>query len=692
MASILRFSTLLITSSILFQTGCGGGGGNNVRPDLPEPIQEPQPEPIQEPEPTIPTPPDETQPEPPMNPMPQPGTVQFSAQQLRFDLNQWYATSFDGNGQTIAILDTGLRNNQTNRTLYTTVAASNERYTVVNGQVMKVNDTSLRNGTHGDDMAQIAASVDYGIAIDATIAHGVIADTQGSTNRISIFKGLEWANSLNSQGFNVPVMNLSFNYGALVLARESVSNSQLPLSEQTIRNISNQIVAQNRAIIHAAGNDAISLVTQVYNDANFADATRLTLGQHLLIVGATFDNQSLASFSNFPGHDGAIQKRFIIGPGATQVADYTLFGTSGAAANVSGLIAVMQQRWQHLGGRELTQILLDTANRDFPNYSASLHGMGMLDADAAFSPVGTTSIAFENQTYSMQSLAVSLPAGYEPVTLNTAILDSYQRDFAIQMTSVTQPRQGHFRQAFNQAWPTPPRTFSLDNSQMSLSISPQTELNSYQPMIQHSQLGFNQFAQDQQLTLFNIGLYQPTQQTGWYASVAQSSQTNQQAWLLARQQGRWQWGGYQTQGDSLLNWAGLNQRNQQGVFAIWHPTLTQDWLSVGYNWQQAQEPGTQLLTNVTETQTSQWLSLHNPYRIMGFHAQMDIYQQQNQLDFTAAISESIGNGSLRFYRQNLRTTRQNEGVSLQLQHPHWQIRWQQDQFDQAWLVRYRQAF
>ncbi|AHF02173.1 hypothetical protein THIAE_00300 [Thiomicrospira aerophila AL3] len=607
-------------------------------------------------------------------------------------MNQWYEAGYDGSGQTIAILDTGLRTDNQDRVLYETSIASNQRYEIVNGQVVKVNDTSLSNGTHGDDMAQIAASFEYGIAIRANIAHGVIADSQGFTNRISIFKGLEWANNLNNLGRDVSVVNLSFNYGALLVARDHLRNNQLSAAEQEIRNISKKLINQNIAIVHSAGNDALSLATEVYNDADFADATRLELGKQLIIVGASYDNQTLADFSNTPGNDSAIQVRFIVGPGATQVADYTSFGTSGAAANVSGLITVMQQRWQHLGGRELTQILLDTANRDFPNYSASLHGMGMLDAHAAFSPVGTTSIAFEDQTYSMQSLVVSLPAGYEPVTLNTAIVDSYQRDFAIQMSSINQPRQGHFRQAFNQAWPTSPRTYSFDNSLLSLSISPQTQLNSRHSMIQHGQLGFNQFTQDQQLALLNIGLYQPTQQTGWQASVAQSSQTNQQAWLIARQQGRWQWGGYQTQGDSLLNWSGLNQRNQQGVFAIWQPALTQDWLSVGYNWQQAQEPGTQLLTHITETQTSQWLSLHSPYRIMGFHAQMDIYQQQNQLNFTAAISESIGDGRLRFYRQNLRTAMQNEGVNLQLQHPNWQIRWQQDQFDQAWLVRYRQAF
>ena len=161
--------------------------------------------------------------------------MQFSAQQLRFDLNQWYAAGFDGNGQTIAILDTGLRTDNQDRVLYETSIASNQRYEVVNGQVVKINDTSLRNETHGDDMAQIAASLDYGIAIGATIAHGVIADTQGTTNRISIFKGLEWANNLNSQSLNVPVMNLSFNYGGLVIARDRLSNSQLTPAEQTIR-------------------------------------------------------------------------------------------------------------------------------------------------------------------------------------------------------------------------------------------------------------------------------------------------------------------------------------------------------------------------------------------------------------------------------------------------------------------------
>ncbi|AEG30814.1 hypothetical protein Thicy_0038 [Thiomicrospira cyclica ALM1] len=174
--------------------------------------------------------------------------------------------------------------------------------------------------------------------------------------------------------------------------------------------------------------------------------------------------------------------------------------------------------------------------------------------------------------------------------------------------------------------------------------------------------------------------------------MAQSNQTHQQACLVARQQGQWQVGGYQTHGDSLLNWVGLQERSQYGAFAIWQPAVTQNWLSLGYNWQQGQEDGTQLLTHVTETHSTQWASLHNPTRWLGFQAQLDLFQQQRQLDFTANIAESIGDGRLRFGQQRLSSGFQNQGVSLQLQHPNWQISWLQDRFDQAWLVRYRQNF
>jgi len=41
---------------------------------------------------------------------------------------------------------------------------------------------------------------------------------------------------------------------------------------------------------------------------------------------------------------------------------------------------------------------------------------------------------------------------------------------------------------------------------------------------------------------------------------------------------------------------------------------------------------------------------------------------------------------------NATKTQTTQWVSLQLQHPNWQISWLQDRFDQAWLVRYRQNF
>jgi len=684
-----RLLLLASTSTLALITACGGGGGgNNVRPDAEDDLLAriiPSAEELG----VIDSSSDngtKTFFTAPINPVPTSGDF-FSSQQLRFDMNQWYKNDWDGRGQTIAVLDTGISPDDKETISYHLVAQANLRHTIQQGRIIKTNDDSLSLGTHGHNVAQLAAG-QFGIAINANIAHGVITDTAGSANRASLFKGIEWATDLNTTALNMAVINLSFTYGGLTIAKDEVRNNRLSLAEREIRRISNTAIDQNIAIVHAAGNDSNeNLSEKIINEPSFVDASAHRLGQQLIIVGSTTDNLTLQS-SSFPGENSNIQNRFIVGPGVSQIDKKTFAGTSGAAANVSGLIAVMQQRWQHLGGRELTQILLDTANRDFPNYSASLHGMGMLDANAAFSPIGTTSIAFEDQTYSMQSLSVSLPAGYEPVTINTAILDSYQRDFSTQIASISQPHQGHFRYALNQAWPATPRIIDLQDQQLYLGLAPTTQLNRLQS--EHNQLGFNQFAQSQQLNLLNLGLYQGN--NGWQASVAQSNQTHQQAWLVARQQGQWQVGGYQTQGDSLLNWVGLQERTQYGAFAIWQPAVTQNWLSLGCNWQQGQEDGTQLLTHVTETQSTQWASLHNPTRWLGFQAQLDLFQQQRQLDFTANIAESIGDGRLRFGQQRLSSGFQNQGVSLQLQHPNWQISWLQDRFDQAWLVRYRQNF
>ena len=57
----------------------------------------------------------------------------------------------------------------------------------------------------------------------------------------------------------------------------------------------------------------------------------------------------------------------------------TLGGTSMAAPAVTGAVGIVHQMWPHMTGANLTKLLLNTANKDIPNYDENVHGQGLLD-------------------------------------------------------------------------------------------------------------------------------------------------------------------------------------------------------------------------------------------------------------------------------------------------------------------------
>jgi subtilisin family serine protease len=114
------------------------------------------------------------------------------------------------------------------------------------------------------------------------------------------------------------------------------------------------------------------------------------LAKSLIIVGAVDNEGVLQEFSNRPGNDSLIQKRFIVAPGVNlEVAGVTtdgyaiVSGTSFAAPFVTAAAGALKSKFSGLSSQAALQALLDTANDKFDGYAPELHGVGILDIKKA---------------------------------------------------------------------------------------------------------------------------------------------------------------------------------------------------------------------------------------------------------------------------------------------------------------------
>ena len=138
------------------------------------------------------------------------------------------------------------------------------------------------------------------------------------------------------------------------------------------------------------------------------------LREHVLAVVAVGQDGLLADFSNPCG----IAKIFCLAaPGENLLLPHRRFGgTSGAAALVSGSLALLRQYFRdengarQLGSTELTARLLATADRTGTYANSDKYGHGLLDLDAATAPVGAlaTSLSTDPNARPFNPAAFSL--------------------------------------------------------------------------------------------------------------------------------------------------------------------------------------------------------------------------------------------------------------------------------------------
>lgn len=223
-----------------------------------------------------------------------------------------------------------------------------------------------------------------------------------------------------------------------------------------LRTAVSRAAAAGVVIIVAAGNDGGSTDPAV--DPNqpdpFASGLLGAGGANVIIVGSVDENGNFSDFSNRAGsgassylsargegicciyENGAI--RVTTEPNGDQFV--TIFsGTSFAAPQVSGAVALLAQAFPNLTGAQIVEILLTTARDGGTTGVDGTFGRGILDIRNALAPQGTTTLAGSSVAFALGgetgSASPAMGGALSNVPLAAIITDQYLRAYTYDIGS-----------------------------------------------------------------------------------------------------------------------------------------------------------------------------------------------------------------------------------------------------------------
>ena len=203
-------------------------------------------------------------------------------------------------------------------------------------------------------------------------------------------------------------------------------------------------------VVVAAGNsgDGSTSGVEPGQPTDFARGIRDAGGDNVIIVGSIGEGFQLSSFSQRAGseadwyltargericcvyEDGEV----FVGQDADGSFRLLFSGTSFATPQVAGAVALLRQAFPNLTGRQIVEILLQSAQDLGTTGVDATYGRGSLDIAAAFAPSGTTTLAGGTtivrigETAAVGSAAMG-DAFAAPQNLQAVLLDQYRRAY-----------------------------------------------------------------------------------------------------------------------------------------------------------------------------------------------------------------------------------------------------------------------
>jgi hypothetical protein len=340
--------------------------------------------------------------------------------------------------------------------------------------------TRVSHGTHVAGIA--AASLDgvgtTGVAPDAKLLIAKMTiGSYGALDLKSLTNGVAWAASNGAD-----VINVSANYNVDTTYKNSIvqvdgggvyrstdtrgSNGMsydkdgysFLLIDTFASDLKAAMEDTEAVLVAAAGNQRLDYSTFPAHYAVLENDDGTLAMEGRVIVAGSYDlrSQQIATYSNKAGtvcydydatnnkcnSDYRISDFYLMAPGSYVAStdkdgEYRLnSGTSMAAPMISGAVAVVKQMWPHMKGENLAKLLLNTGNKDIPNYDVNVHGQGVLDLAEATLPQGaigipTTGRVEGNKTLVSSTGTTSLSGANISALSSMMVVDDYDRDFYV---------------------------------------------------------------------------------------------------------------------------------------------------------------------------------------------------------------------------------------------------------------------
>jgi hypothetical protein len=332
-----------------------------------------------------------------------------------------------GHGVLVGVVDDGVLQNAE---LAGQVSALSKDFgnVTVNGRTTARNVVGDQYSDHGTMLAGIIAGRNdgtgiQGIAPNSKIVGLRVSDVNTTTGEETLGRTLPAA--LAYAGTNgIKIVNAS-------LAKTDSSVPSAIWSDMVAR-----YAATGGLFVNSAGNDG-GANAKGYLDLN--DANR----NGWLFVTAVDQSTGTLSLADYANRCGAVaMARCVSAMGTNGTMDtkgqLVLFsGTSSAAAQVSGLAALILSKWPQLSGIEAGQVILNTAHDLGDAGVDPIYGAGLIDVEAALSPVsptisnGVAQTSLAHATMVIPEAVGGLQAGnaVKLMLSDVTVLDAFGRDY-----------------------------------------------------------------------------------------------------------------------------------------------------------------------------------------------------------------------------------------------------------------------
>lgn len=356
-----------------------------------------------------------------------------------------YDQGWTGQGVTVAVLDTGVSSihpELSGRVL--------DGYSTVDTQ-----DGTYDDNGHGSFVAGVIASENddmygtTGIAYDAEILP-VRVMNQGQGSFASLVQGI----AKTHQDGRAKVANISV--GMNYLSSYDFSSNNMDVFKNALND--------DLSFVIAAGNDGLDCKADIYgninNNCNMIAVLPSIEGNEAfstsdgawIVVGSVGDDKVISEWSN---RAGVTKDYYMVAYGENitsidNTGNYVIGnGTSFAAPQVTGAFALLGQKFPYLKGREIQDILLQTADDLGATGVDEVYGHGLLNIDTAMQPVGELQIVSSRTIdpsyiakYSISSTTVSGTSAssgilkalaYDMKSIGT--FDDYNRAYTVNLSA-----------------------------------------------------------------------------------------------------------------------------------------------------------------------------------------------------------------------------------------------------------------